>query len=378
MLMNAIEDIRRVARDPIEYARRYTNETGVRALGYFCSYTPEEIIHAAGILPVRLFGFGKKIVRADAHLQSYSCSLVRSALELGLSGELDFLGGMVFPHTCDSIQRLSDIYRMNIPFGFFEDIVLPVKLNSESAREYIVNLLAAFTASIERGFSVTVSDEALRRSLVLYNEIRDHLGALYRLRSRHPRLCSGADLHDVVSASMVMDRTGLAALLADLVGELSARAEGLGDDDTRKRIILSGGICSHPDVYGIIEDAGGAVVWDDLCTGTRYFEGALDTTRPPLEAIAHRYVDTRVTCPAKHRSLTDRADSLAAMATEHRADGVVFLLLKFCDPHAFDYPHLKERLDREGVPSMLVEIEDTLPPAGQLMTRFEAFVESLG
>ncbi|MEK6653947.1 MAG: 2-hydroxyacyl-CoA dehydratase family protein, partial [Thermodesulfobacteriota bacterium] len=120
----------------------------------------------------------------------------------------------------------------------------------------------------------------------------------------------------------------------------------------------------------------GAVVGDDLCTGFRYFSGVIDEKADPVTAIAGRYLE-RVVCPAKHRGLTDRADHLVRLVREKRVQGVIFFLLKFCDPHAFDYPYLKEALDRAGVPGMVMEVEDRLPGDGQLRTRFEAFVEMI-
>jgi benzoyl-CoA reductase/2-hydroxyglutaryl-CoA dehydratase subunit BcrC/BadD/HgdB len=144
----------------------------------------------------------------------------------------------------------------------------------------------------------------------------------------------------------------------------------------KKRIFLSGGVCNQPDIYTIIEEAGGAVVGDDLCTGSRYFSGLIDQKADPVTAIADRYLE-RVVCPAKHRGLTDRADRLLRLTREKQVQGVIFFLLKFCDPHAFDYPYLKEALDQAGIPSMLLEVEDRLPADGQLRTRFEAFVEMI-
>jgi len=125
-----------------------------------------------------------------------------------------------------------------------------------------------------------------------------------------------------------------------------------------------------------VEDSGGAVIWDDLCTGTRFFDGQMDEAIDPIEAIARRYFE-RVICPTKHLDLTYRGENLVRMANEKRADGVIFLFLKFCDPHAFDYPYLKEYLDREGLPNMLLEVEGQIPAMGQLRTRLEAFVEML-
>ncbi|MBW2370540.1 MAG: 2-hydroxyacyl-CoA dehydratase, partial [Deltaproteobacteria bacterium] len=130
-----------VVSNPRAYAENWKKETGGEIVGHFCSYTPEEIITAAGALPFRILGSGATITKADMHLQAYSCSLVRGGLEDALTGKLDFLDGTVFPHTCDSIQRLSDIWRLNVKEKFHLDVILPVKLNTASARTYMLDTL---------------------------------------------------------------------------------------------------------------------------------------------------------------------------------------------------------------------------------------------
>ncbi|MEW5725498.1 MAG: 2-hydroxyacyl-CoA dehydratase family protein, partial [Thermodesulfobacteriota bacterium] len=130
--MEGLEDFKKVLADPAGYARGLKDQ-GRKIIGYFCSYAPEELILAAGAHPFRLFGTREQISLADAHLQSYCCSLARGALEEALSGRLAFLEGAVFPHTCDTIQRLSDLWRLNTSFGFFADVVLPVKLDTPAA-----------------------------------------------------------------------------------------------------------------------------------------------------------------------------------------------------------------------------------------------------
>ena len=124
--------------DPSAYAAEWKKTHSGKVVGYMCSYAPEEIIWAAGALPFRLTGTKNAIDRADAHLQAYCCSLVRGSLEDALTGRLDFLDGMIFPHTCDSIQRLSDIWRINVKNRFHADVVLPVKLDTDSASDYLV------------------------------------------------------------------------------------------------------------------------------------------------------------------------------------------------------------------------------------------------
>lgn len=372
--MKELELFRSVAGDPCGYAGSLKEKTGKKIVGTLCSYAPEEIITAAGAVPFRIFGGKERISRADAHLQAYACSLVRGALEDALSGSLGFLDGTVFPHTCDSIQRLSDIWRLNAGFALHCDVVMPVKLDTDSARDYMADVMRAFRADLGRGLGKEIRDEDLRASISLYNGIRERLSGIYNARRNKPGIISDSDLHAVMKASMVMDRTELAAKLAELAAALAGEKPAAMNGN--KRIFLAGGVCNHPDIYGILNESGGSVVGDELCTGARYFQGIIAEDGDPIRAIASRYTD-RIVCPAKHISNTARGDGLLRSVKDAKADGVVFILLKFCDPHAFDYPYMKEYLDRAGVPSMLLEIEEQLPPEGQLRTRLETFMSTL-
>jgi bzd-type benzoyl-CoA reductase N subunit len=371
--MEILNEFMRAAQDPVSYARGNKQKTKKKFIGYCCTYTPEEIIYASGAIPVRLFGIKSGIAKADAHLQAYSCSLVRGVMEDALLGNLDFLDGMVFPHTCDSIQRLSDIWRLNVTSAWHNDIMLPVKLDTQSAREYMEDALAKFRKELGAWTGTEITDDALKQSIAVYNRLRALLKRLYAIKSATPGALSGRDLYAVVKGSMVMDRKDAADLIEKLVIQLESAPAAKG---TAKRLVVSGGICDHPEIYDLIEKSGATVVWDDLCTGSRFFEGLISEEGDPVKAIAARY-SGRVICPAKHSSLTGRGDNLVNIAKDHKATGVIFILLKFCDPHAFDYPFMKKMLDDAGIPSMLFEIEQELPSAGQLATRFEAFIEML-
>jgi bzd-type benzoyl-CoA reductase N subunit len=376
--MKQIEECYQILKDPNGYMKRLKAESGRKVVGTFCSYAPEEIIVAAGAHPFRIFGTGEKIRLAEAHLQSYCCSLVRGSLEDALAGRLAFLDGVVFPHTCDTIQRLSDIWRLNVGGCFHLDLVLPAKLDTESARLYLVDVLHRFREELGKKLGVKIDDDDLRRAIILSNRIRGALTRIYELKCDRPEIMKGSDLHALVRCAMIMDRVRVASLIEEIAAALETKDAGetAVSGPPKKRLILSGGVCNHPDIYTIIEEAGGAVVGDDLCTGSRYFSGLIDEKAEPIAAIAERYQE-RVVCPAKHRGLTDRADHLVHLAREKRAQGVVFFLLKFCDPHAFDYPYLKEALDKAGIASMVIEVEDRLPADGQLRTRFETFVEMI-
>jgi len=372
--MQVLKQFHDIANDPIGYARSWKAETQGSVVGYFCSYAPEEIIWAAGALPYRILGAGGSISRADGHLQAYSCSLVRGALDDVLTGKLDFLDGTVFPHTCDSIQRLSDIWRLNAGLSLHLDLVLPVKLNTKSAEDYMQAVIKKFHRDLEAGLGVEITPQKLSKAIETFNQIRTGLQRLYEIRRDRCGTMNSRDLHAIVKASMVMDRNELAEGLSAVVDLLQTRDPET--DTSQKRLVLTGGICSMPEIYQPIEDAGGTVVWDDFCTGSRYFEGTIDPQGNLLTSIGRRYFN-RIICPAKHRDCFSRGDSLLKMVENTRAQGVIFVILKFCDPHAFDFPYIKALLDRAGIRSMLLEIEDQQISEEQLRTRLEAFIELL-
>ncbi|MCF6246671.1 MAG: 2-hydroxyacyl-CoA dehydratase family protein [Desulfobacula sp.] len=348
-------------------------KTDKKIIGYLCSYAPEELIYAAGFHPMRLFSSKSDIILAENHLQSYCCSLVRGVLEDSLSGRLDYLDGTVFPHTCDTIQRLSDIWRMNNRYEFFWDVILPVKLNTQSAKNYMVDVLTRFKKDLEKASGSKITDEDLNKSIQTFNRIRKNLSKIYSLQTKNPGLIKGLDLYALVKGAMIMDRDEVCSLLPKIVSRLEQMNT---QKNTAKRIVISGSICDSPDIYQALEDAGGVIVGDDLCTGQRWFEGKIMEDQEPVLAIASRYSD-RMVCPAKHIGPAVRGENIVSLAQKTRADGVIFMLLKFCDPHAFDYPYLKEFLDKGGVKSMLIEMDGQLSSLGQLSTRFETFTHMI-
>ena len=372
--MNQKNPFQKTVAESVKEIKDWKNENDGVVLGYLCTYAPEEIIHAAGVLPYRVFGTGARTESADNHLQAYACSLVRSAMGEALEKDLDFLDGAVFPHTCDSIQRLSDIWRLNAGMKFHFDVVHPVKLNTQGARKYMGDILDLFRKQLGEALGKEISNEDLSVSIRLFNRLRLMLIELYQIREERPDLLSGADVFKTLRASMTMERSRFALMLEQFLKDLNEQKLKPAESAVPTKIILAGGVCDHPDIYNIVEEAGAYVCWDDLCAGSRSFAGQIDENISPIEAINERYFE-RIECPAKHRSVRSRGERLASLVAEKNARGVIILQLKFCDPHAFDYPYIKETLDKADIPSLLIEVEDPSRAQGALKTRIETFVE---
>ncbi len=368
-----INIFRNLAQNPYSYLHEWQANKGKPILGYFCLNTPEELIHAAGFLPVRLMASEENISLAARHLQSYSCALVQSSLEAALRGKLSCLTGTVFPHTCDSIQRLSDIWALNLSYPFHWNLVLPVKLHTASARTYLLQQLHRFKKGLEDFTGRSIKDEDLKKSFRLFNRIRSLLRKFSVPYLPDSLSLAAKDYYPLLKAAAIMDREELLRQLQDFIAQEEQRV-------SRKLnslpVFLVGSICDHFPLFDLFDYCGLQIVGDDLCSGWRYIGMDVSLHGDPLVALAERLLK-RPPCPCKYNPLIDRAEELLARIKASSAKGVIFLLLKFCDAHAFDYPYLKDRLRQENIPHLLLEIEPGPLAWGGVETRLRAFAEAL-
>jgi len=369
---SVLASFERVVNEPFAEARAAALE-GRKVVGHMCTYTPEELFHAAGHLPIRILAWSEGTTRADGLMQAYSCSLARSALELALSGQLDFLHIMLFSHTCDTLQNLADIWKRSVPASICLTLSTPTCVSGPHAIEYFRGELNHLRTFLEED-SGPVSDEAIWNSIGLYNDHRALMQRLYELRRRNPHCLPGRDLLSVVFSAFLMPREKHIEMLRALLGAIESAPATI--EKALPRLFLVGSACQDGGYVAAVERTGCVVVDDDLCTGSRAFAPLPADARDPVEALAQMYVARRP-CPAKHRPGYHAGREIAAKAKEAGADGVICLFTKFCDPWAFDYPQIRDTLETAGVPCLLVEIEQNAPPGGPFEARVAAFVETL-
>lgn len=370
----ALDKFLELRNDPYAAAREWKDRTGGKVIGCFCCLAPEEIVHAAGALPVRITGENRQVCRSGAHLQNYCCSLARTGLDMALDGSLHFLDGTVFVHTCDTMMRLSDIWRLNAGFPVHADVVLPVRFEGGAARDYAFGELSCFREKVDELIG-PVSDEALRDSIAAYNENRGLLARLYELRRRDPGALPADQALWVVTSSSLMEKGEHNELLRLLLDELESSPDPTGDDG-RIRLFGIGSVMEQWEFLEMLEQVGATLVDDDFCNGRRYFDNEAAGGSGPLDSIVERMWGGR-SCPCKHVGRRDRASEIVDRVKESGARGALFWQFKFCEPHAFDYPYLKKALDEAGIPSVQLEIEQGSVSIGQLRTRVEALVETV-
>jgi len=373
MAGNALDRLMEMRADPYAWARSWKERTGGKVMGFFCCLAPEEMIHAAGALPVRITGENRDISEAAAHLQSYCCSLARSGLDMALDGTLSFLDGTVFLHTCDTMQRLSDIWRLNAGFAVHADFILPVRFESDSAWKYMTAELESFKEKMAESLG-PIDDAAIGESIKIYNRNRALLAEIYDMRRKDPSVLPYDQALWISTSSALMEKKEHNALLEEIVADLKAHAGSAAD--ARVPLFGVGSVMDQWDFLKMVEESGATFVDDDFCNGYRYFNAVAPEDRPPVEAIARRLWD-RSSCPCKHTPSRNRGTCLADRAKEAGAKGAVFFQFKFCEPHAFDYPYVKKAFDEAGIPSLNLEIEQGAVSIEQLRTRVDALVETI-
>ena len=348
---------------------------GKKVFGWLCTYVPEEIIHAAGALPIRITGYSKEMELEDgtAYLYINSCSFSRSCLQLGLKGEYDFLDGVAGGSTCDGARRLFALWRNYIDTPFYHVLTVPRKY-TQSAHDLYHSQVLQFKVHLEEFMGIQITDESLYQSIGVYNESRALLKRLYELRKLENPPITGTETMEVLNACFRMPKELFNEWLSNLLDELEASDNA---SKSRARLMLVGSAITNPELIESIEEMGGLIVTDELCTGTRYWSDpvVLDKNSTPVEAISRRYLNN-FPCARMFPS-DERFNRILDLAQDFRVDGVISQIIRYCVPYAHDLPLLTERLKDNGIPTLALDVEYGTSGSGQIRTRVQAFLEML-
>lgn len=362
-----------IERMPMEWKKH----NGGMVIGWLKTDVPEELIHAARCLPVGIYGGKTGFDRVDAHLQSWACSLMRSNLAMALNGKLNFLDGLIIPHTCDTTRTISGIWNHVCPLPYMENFFMPRQVDRPSARAYMLGELKRLKDSIEKFTGCVITNQSLLKSIALYNKNRRLLRHLFTLHEENPGLIGSRDLYTVVKSSMVTPKEIHNQWLEQLLDNLATESrEQTKKNESKVRVVISGPVWEPPEIMDII-DQQGTVVGDDLLTGYRYFADDVAEEGNPIEALAERQL-RRIPFAGYDSVHNPRRNFLVDLAKRKQAQGVIFLHLKFCEPENYDYHDNKAALERAGFPCMRIETEVGGSSLGQVRTRIEAFMEMVG
>jgi benzoyl-CoA reductase subunit C len=368
--MGTLETMKNILDNPQQIIDDWKSD-GKKVVGHRCLYVPEEIIHAAGMLPYPTFGTPEPITKADSYFQPCACEFIRNIFELGLDKKFDFLDSFVLCNTCDAVRHLYSMwvtYVDSVPCYMLNN---PQKMYDESGFKFYRHELDKFKQVMEDLSGNKITDESLQKSIDLYDETRRLLKKLNGLRNRDVPPVSGAEFLRIAMASMLMPKERANELLKQLIDEVKTRE--IKDADG-SRILITGSIIDNPALIELVEDLGSVVVADDLCSSTKYFWYETKPNQDPMDAIV-RFNLERSVCACMHPS-EDRYDYLHELIKEFNVDGIIYFNIKYCHPFVYESATFRKKLEEE-TPTLILEVDHGLSGLGQLKTRVQAFLEML-
>ncbi|MHA1264397.1 MAG: 2-hydroxyacyl-CoA dehydratase subunit D [Candidatus Helarchaeota archaeon] len=347
-----------------------------KVLGYYCSYIPEEMIYALGILPFRIRGTTcTDTVLADAVVSKFNCSFMKATLNLALEDEYQFLDGMVCANSCDHIRRMFDIWKakeINSPEFPYFFLSIPHTLTEEGLA-WLKKEFTSFQEKIEDVYKVKFSEEQLSQAIDLYNKNRNLFKEIYQLRIRDIPKISGTDMLKLMVANTSAPKGTCNQELQQILDFLKDQ-EGI--KDYRARLMLVGSYTDNPNFIHIFEEVGGLIVTDTLCNGVRYFWDEIQQTADSFNDLVARYY-YKISCPRMMDSHQSRLEFIKDQIKRAKIDGVILQRIEFCDLHGADNMLYSHELEDLNIPVLNIDREYLMSDVARFKTRVEAFIEQI-
>ncbi len=341
-------------------------------IGYFCSYTPVELIRAAGFHPVRIKGSEKESCSASEVLCGNICPYIKAVTDQKISGNLEDFKGMVFVNSCDGMRRLYDAWvKMDEGKKTFNYILDIPKNTDDAAVYYYANLLKKFKERLESYFTVKINHDDINLSISSYNAVREKVRLFLQKYWGGYIGQSGYEIFSLLKKGVNV----LPEKFYEYLSNVIIQKEDIRDTRDVPRLFVWGSIMENEKILKVVEDAGAKVVAEDLCNGSRYFDAQISITNDPILSIAKRYI-TRAPC-SRMVNIIERVNNVLAIMQEKSIHGAIYHTLKFCDHNLMDYPVIKKTFQEKNIPLLHLNCDSSLSSEGQIKTRVEAFLEQL-
>lgn len=351
-------------------------------IGWVCTYTPIEIIIAAGFYPYRILPTTDPSL-ANSYLDSNFCPYVRSCLGEALEKRSEYADNLIIVNSCDAMRRLYDAWRHYVRGTFIYLLDLPRDDSAKDIQYYQDNLQSLIN-ELEEKFKIKISEDLLYQAILLCNKTRELLAELSDLYINEKVSLSALEFLQMVKGSMVFPQEEYNRLLEKFIKDAKKEENILSNCSgirNKSKILITGTIMDDLSIAEVIEDYGGKIVFVDMCTGNRYFQNQipLKTSKKinnnPLKLLAEYYL-SKTPCP-RMMNLEKRWEYLLKIIKDNQVEGVIFYNLKFCDTSFFELPIIRERLQKYGISSLCLEGEFASSTSGRIKTRIQAFLEVL-
>ncbi|HEV2687972.1 MAG TPA: 2-hydroxyacyl-CoA dehydratase [Bryobacteraceae bacterium] len=352
---------------------RRWRESGGKVLGHFQVYFPEEIAHAAGMLPFKVRGAPIEAVRADSRFGSYLCSILKTSLELALSETVRFDMFVTHP-ICDAARNLAAVWGRNFEYPC-QILYLPQNANSAAAATYLRNEYARLQRSVEGIAGRLVAEGELRRSVEVYNRNRALIRQLYAIKRETPWLVSADEAYVLLAVGGMIWREEHNELLEAVLPQIAARPNKKQD---KIRLVFEGGFCEQPPLDLIRAIARSCyVVDDDLLIGLRWILEDVALDEDPLYNLADAYLEKSSYSPVQHDLRKPKEKMLMERLANSGAEAAIITAAKMCEPGLEEQVAYLHALDQAGIPYFISEFEEKMNTFDHMEIQLQTFVENI-
>jgi benzoyl-CoA reductase subunit C len=352
---------------------------GRKAIGYMPVYVPRELIHAAGFLPVGILGGGDnlEVIQGDAYYQSYICRIPRSTLELGLTGRLDCLDGMMFPSICDVIRNLSGMWQIMFPDKYVKYFDVPQNYVDNVGGNFYIHEMQALREDLGKMRGKPITDAEINASIRVYNDNRAAVSELYAYRAQKPWQAPTSEVYLLLRAGMVLPPEDHTALIREYLAATDKEPRARRDN---ARVVMTGSFCEQPPLALIksVEMSGCYVVDDDFMLVTRWLLKEVPTNGNPLEELSKAFLHHSAATAAKYDATREEKGIFLVRQVQTRgAEGVVFAAPSFCDPALLERPMLQDVLTTHRIPHTAFKYAENTGQMAPIREQAGTFADSI-
>jgi benzoyl-CoA reductase subunit C len=346
---------------------------GGKVLGHFQVYFPEEIAHAAGLLPFKVRGASMEATQADSRFGSYLCSILKTSLELALSGRVEFDMFVTHP-ICDAARNLAAVWGRNFSYPC-QILYLPQNANSIQSVNYLRGEYERLKCDLESIAGRAISEEDLHNSITVFNENRRLLHEMYAIKNETPWLLSAYEAYLLLAVGGVIPREEHNALLQHSLPLIRERAAKKQD---KIRVVFEGGFCEQPplDLLRMISQSC-YIVDDDLLIGMRWLQEPVPTDGDGLYNLAHAYLENSSYSPVQHDLRKPKEKMLLQRIANAGAEAAIVTAAKMCEPGLEEQVAYIHTLDETNTPYFISEFEENMTSFDHLEIQLETFVENI-
>lgn len=347
---------------------------GKKVIGCFPVYTPEELVHASGMIPFGLWGGQAELKLVKSYLPAFACPIMQSTLEFGLRGTYQGLSAVIIPALCDTFRCMTQNWRFGVPTIPMIPIVYPQNRTSPASVDYLISEYENVLSMLSTITGMMMNEKALSESILIYNEHNAIMREFAKVANDHLDVVMPQVRHAVMKSALFYEKSEHTAIVREIIEALKAQPIY---KFTGKKVVLTGITCEPDALLDIFTENNIAIVGDDLAQEMRQYR-----TDTPLKGggglkrLALQW-NARYGCSLAHELGKPRGKMLADMCKETGATGVVACLMKFCDPEEYDLPYIVADLREAALSCLTIEIDQQNASYEQIRTRIQTFCEMI-